>query len=140
MTITAFIVEDSAPLRDSLVEALAEIAGIRTVGTAASEHDAVAWLAQPTRDWNLAIVDLLLEGWGSGLGVLRATRQRRPDQKVVVLTATASPVVREQCLALGCDAVFDKSMESEALLAWCLQLAHAAGERRAGEAAKPSAG
>jgi hypothetical protein len=36
-----------------------------------------------------------------------------------VLTATADPNVRKQCEALGSDGVFDKSMETDALIAWC---------------------
>lgn len=123
MTVSAFIVEDSRAIREGLAEALAEMAGIRTVGLAASEREAVAWFADPTHAWDLAIVDLILEGRGSGLGVLRALRSREPRQKVVVLTATASPAVREQCLALGSDEVFDKSMESDALIAWCMAFA-----------------
>jgi DNA-binding NarL/FixJ family response regulator len=129
VTIAAFIVEDSPAIRESLAETLAELAGIRTTGMAASEHEAIAWFADRSNDWDLAIVDLILEGRGSGLGVLRALRERSPRQKVVVLTATASRAVREQCLALGSDEVFDKSMEADALIAWCAGFAanHAPG-------------
>ncbi|MBL0420439.1 response regulator [Ramlibacter sp. AW1] len=123
MGITAFIVEDSPAIREALIETLAELADIRTVGAASSERAAKDWLADPAHAWDLAIVDLVLEGPGSGLGVLRALRPRRAGQHVLVLTATASPAVREQCLALGCDAVFDKAMEQDALLAWCAALA-----------------
>jgi CheY-like chemotaxis protein len=42
---------------------------------------------------------------------------------VVVLTATASGLVRDQCLSLGCDEVFDKSMDTDVLLDWCMRLA-----------------
>jgi DNA-binding NarL/FixJ family response regulator len=118
----AFIVEDNASIRDGLVEALSELAGVDTTGTAADEKAAVAWLADRANDWNLAIVDLVLEPGGSGFGVLHACRRRRPDQKVVVLTATANPDVRAQCRALGCDAVFDKSMETDDLIEYCAQL------------------
>lgn len=119
----AFIVEDSKTLREGLAETLWELAQIRTVGTAASEREARDWLADPRHRWHLAIVDLILEGRGSGLGVLRALSGRAPGQKVLVLTATASKAVREQCLALGADEVFDKAMEQDALIAWCMALA-----------------
>ncbi|TFY98761.1 response regulator [Ramlibacter rhizophilus] len=138
MPVTAFIVEDSLAIREGLSGALSEMAGIETTGTAASEGEALRWLDEAGQPWDLAIVDLILEGQGSGLGVLRALRTRQPDQKVVVLTATASKAVREQCMALGSDEVFDKSMESDALIAWCAAFADgrrdgASGSREAGE-------
>lgn len=123
MALIAFVVEDNRSIRDSLVEALAELAGIETAGTAATEAAAVAWLRDPANEWDVAIVDLVLvPGGGSGFGVLRALADRRPDRKMVVLTGTASAEVRRQCEALGSDGVFDKSMEIEALLDWCAAL------------------
>jgi two-component system, OmpR family, response regulator len=118
----AFIVEDNPSIRDSLAEALSELAGVETTGTAASEKAAIAWLADPANEWDLAIVDLVLEPGGSGFNVLDACRDRRPTQKVVVLTATANPAVRAQCRALGSDGVFDKSMETDDLIEYCAQL------------------
>jgi len=126
LTLKAFIVEDNMSIRESLGEALWELAGIATVGYAGSEKAAVAWLANPDNDWDLAIIDLILEPGGSGLGVLLACRQRQPHQKVVVLTATANPAVRRQCEALGGDGVFDKSMETDALIEYCASLPGAA--------------
>jgi DNA-binding NarL/FixJ family response regulator len=126
LTLRAFIVEDNASIRDSLIEALAELAGLDTCGTASNEKAAIAWLLNPSHEWDIAIVDLVLEpGGGSGFGVLRALRERKPQQKMVVLTGTASAEVRRQCDALGGDAVFDKSMETEALLDYCLGLSRA---------------
>ena len=126
MTLRAFVVEDKASLRDSLVEALAELAGIETVGVAASEKAAVAWLTDPANAWDIAIVDLILEPGGSGFGVLNACRDRQPRHKVVVLTGTANAHVRRHCEALGCDRVFDKSIETDALVSYCQELAEAA--------------
>jgi DNA-binding NarL/FixJ family response regulator len=123
LALKAFIVEDNLPIRESLTEALSELAGIETVGHAASEKAAVHWLSRPDHAWDLAIVDLVLEPGGSGLGVLRALQGRRPDQKVVVLTGALGEHTRRQCEARGCDGVFDKSMETEALLQWCIALA-----------------
>lgn len=120
----AFVLEDNASIRQSLIEALAELAGIETVGVASTERDAVAWLTDSQHSWDVAIIDLVLEtGEGTGLGVLRSVRQRAAHQKVVVLTGAASAAVRRQCEALGSDVVFDKSMEAEALLDYFQQLA-----------------
>lgn len=126
MAFRAYIVEDNASIRDSLAEALAELAGVETTGTAGSEKQAVAWLTNPQHDWDLAIVDLVLEPDGSGFGVLHALRGRKPSQKVVVLTATANPDVRKHCQALGCDGVFDKSMQTDDLIEYCAGLVRAA--------------
>ena len=123
MPLKAFVVEDNVSIRESLVEALAELAGIVTNGVAGSEKAAVAWLTNPDNEWDLAIVDLILEPGGSGFGVLNALKNRKPHQKMVVLTGTANPNVRRQCEALGGDGVFDKSIETDALMDYCLRLA-----------------
>ncbi len=126
MALTAFVVEDNPSIRDSLVEALLELTGVVTGGVAGSEKAAIAWLTDAANHWDLAIVDLILEPGGSGFGVLQACRERKPEQKVVVLTGTANPDVRRQCEALGSDGVFDKSIETDALMDYCLALAQAA--------------
>ena len=128
MTLKAFVVEDNVWIRQSLVEALHDLTGIETAGVASSEKAAVAWLTDPAHVWDIAIVDLILEPGGSGFGVLLACRDRNPGQKVVVLTATANPDVRKRCEALGSDGVFDKSMETDALMDYCLALAQAERE------------
>lgn len=125
MAFKAFVVEDRAPIRESLIETLAELLGIETPGWASNEKAAVAWLTDPANEWDIAVVDLVLEPGGSGLGVLNALKARKPHQKMVVLTGTASARIRQQSLALGADAVFDKSMETEALLDYCGQLVRA---------------
>jgi two-component system OmpR family response regulator len=126
LSLRAFVVEDKLSIRESLIEALAELADIETVGVAASEKAAVAWLTDPANTWQIAIVDLILEPGGNGFGVLNACRDRQPGQKVVVLTGTANADVRRHCEALGCDRVFDKSMETDALMSYCIELSEAA--------------
>jgi DNA-binding NarL/FixJ family response regulator len=122
----AFVVEDNVSIRESLIEALAELTGIETAGVAGNEKAAIAWLTNPENPWDIAIVDLILEPGGSDFGVLRATRDRKPGRKMVVLTGTANPEVRRQCEALGSDGVFDKAIETDALIDYCLQLSRAA--------------
>lgn len=126
MALIAFVVEDNVSIRESLIEALAELAGIVTGGVAGSEKAAIAWLTNANNEWDIAVVDLILEPGGSGFGVLNALRGRKPGQKMVVLTGTANPEVRRQCEALGSDGVFDKSMETDALIEYCASLPGAA--------------
>ena len=118
MAFRVFIVEDSSTIRDNLIETLKELAQFEPVGTSETEHEAKRWLAR--NDWDLAIMDLFLRE-GSGLNVLEACRQRKPGQKVVVLSNHSSRDVRWRCRQLGADAVFDKSTELEALVDYCVQ-------------------
>jgi DNA-binding NarL/FixJ family response regulator len=128
VALKAFLVEDQAGIREGLVAALSEISGIETAGWAATEPAAIAWLRDPSNHWDIAIVDLVLEvGGGSGFGVLKSLRERPATRQVVVLTATASPQVRTRCEDMGADGVFDKAMETEAMLDYCSKLARAAG-------------
>jgi CheY-like chemotaxis protein len=123
LALRAFVVEDNVAIRDSLVEALFELTGIVTSGVAGTEKAAIAWLTDAANEWDIAIIDLILEPGGSGFGVLNALRNRKPAQKMVVLTGTANPDVRKRCEALGSDGVFDKSIETDALMDYCLALA-----------------
>ena len=127
MALKAFIVEDQPSVRDSLVEAINELAGIEPAGWAADQKSALAWLRDPANAWDIAIVDLVLEAGGSGFGVLQAMRGRPATKKMVVLTGSANPQVRRHCEAMGADGVFDKAMETEAMLDYCVKLARAAG-------------
>ncbi|WP_296925540.1 response regulator [Polaromonas sp.] len=70
----------------------------------------------------MAIVDLYLAD-GSGFGVLKQCQQRRPGQKVVVLTGYFHENIVGKCLALGADDVFDKTGELEDLVEYCRVLA-----------------
>lgn len=116
MTFRVYIVDDSTTVRTNLSETLKELAQIDPVGTTDTEHEAKRWLS--ANDWDLAIIDLFLRE-GSGMNVLQAVRKARPQQRIVVLSNHSSPDVRWRCRQLGADAVFDKSTEIEALVAFC---------------------
>ncbi|MDB5899907.1 MAG: putative response regulator, CheY [Ramlibacter sp.] len=127
MALKAFDVEDQPQVRDSLMESLAELAGIEPAGWAADEKTATAWLRDPAHHWDVAIVDLVLANGDTGFGVLQALRGRPVTRKIVVLSGTTNPEVRKRCEAMGADGVFDKAMETEAMLDYCVALARAAG-------------
>ena len=120
MRLKTYLVEDNPTIRDNLIATLEELADIDSVGTSDSENEAKAWLQDNTDEWDLAILDLFLKQ-GSGLGVLAACRDRKPSQKVVVLSNYATADIRQRCAQLGVDAVFDKSNEIDALVEFCLQ-------------------
>lgn len=118
MALITYVVEDSATIRENLISTLEEIAPVKVIGFAETEAEASDWLSSHNGDWQLAIVDLFLKE-GSGLGVLKGCQSRQKAQKVVVLTNYATVDIRGRCLALGADAVFDKSNELELLFDYC---------------------
>jgi two-component system, OmpR family, response regulator len=119
LSVRIFLVEDNALIRENLSATLVELAGTELCGFAEGEQTAVTWLKAHPADWDLAIVDVFLKQ-GNGIGVIAATRVRNARQKLVVLTNFASPAVRELCLKLGADAVFDKSNDIENLVDFCI--------------------
>ena len=119
MALRAYLVEDNPTIRENLIDTLEELAEVKTVGEAENEAEGAQWLTRNTDRWDLAIVDLFLKK-GSGLGVVQACRKRSPKQAVIVLSNYATQDMRKRCLALGVDAVFDKSNQIDALIDFCI--------------------
>ena len=107
-------------IRATLIPAMEELVEAKIIGFATTEDEAIAWLATHAIEWQLAVVDLFL-GQGAGLGVVRQCRNRRKDQRVVVLTNYASAATASAALSLGADAVFDKSTGLDAFFDFCLR-------------------
>ncbi len=102
-----FIVEDSLPIRRLLVRRLETVAGIRVVGEASGETQALAmieWLKPDT-----VLMDLSLANGGSGLKVLSQLRQKGFGGRVLVLTSQAIDAYRNACLQAGADGFYDKA-------------------------------
>ena len=121
MTLKTYLVEDNPTIRDNLIATLEELAFVNAVGCSDNEDDGKEWLLDNPQLWDLAILDLFLKQ-GSGLGVLAACKERKPGQKIVVLSNYATADIRHRCLQLGVDAVFDKSNEIDALVEYCRHL------------------
>ena len=122
MAVRAFLIEDHAEVRESLVETLKELARVDVVGHADNEADARAWLNSHPLGWDVLIADIFLRG-GNGVSVLSACKSRAAGQRLVVLTGHATPEIRRICLDLGVDGVFDKSIDTEALIDYCSNIA-----------------
>ena len=114
-----YLVEDNPVIRTCLIESLSEIAHLKITAHSATQNEASQWLHHH-KQWHLAIVDLFLKQ-GSGLGVLAGCQDRAPFQKVVILTNYATAEIRERSVALGADAVFDKSTELDGLMDYCAE-------------------
>ncbi len=121
-----YIVEDSAVIRENLIDTLQELTQVEVVGFAEDECSANAWLEQSDNEASLVIVDIFLKR-GSGLGVLRAAaaRARTRSSKWVVFSNYATAAMRSKCLELGADQLFDKSTEIDGLIAYCNHLTEA---------------
>lgn len=113
----AFVIEDSPVVRESLIDALEQEAGVQVVGCAAEARAAIEWMDSRTNGCDVVIVDVFLRS-GSGFGVLKAIRAYANPPRRVVLTNYATPEMRSRCQELGADAVFDKSSELEEMLTW----------------------
>jgi len=120
MSVKTILVEDSATIRDTLVPAMAELADVEILAWAETASEGVAALIEQ-HEWQLIVVDLFLRE-GTGLEVLRACTKRLPGRRAVVLTNYATAAIRKECIALGADAVFDKSTELDDFFAYCASI------------------
>lgn len=110
----AFLVEDSAVIRERLVPMLDVLADVQVIGIAETEADAARWLV--ANSCELVLIDLLLRQ-GSGFGVLKRLQAdgESTGPLRVVITNQATPEARRRCTELGAAAVFDKSRELDEL-------------------------
>ncbi|MDP2816720.1 MAG: response regulator [Polaromonas sp.] len=121
-SLKVFLIEDNVVLRNIIVAALRDIPSVEVLFYADNEIAATNWLSSNDSAWDLAVVDLHLKK-GSGVGALSWCTTRRPEQRVVVLSGELTDAMRQKCLALRADAVFDKGTEMDAFLNYCKSLA-----------------
>jgi two-component system, OmpR family, response regulator len=120
VTLRVFIVEDSRPARDALSDLLDAMGGFSVVGTVGTETDATEWLSEHRCNWDVAILDLLIDG-GSGFNLIRRAKQFPAAGKTVVFSAYATPVIAQRCIDLGADAAFGK-LDTDRLLTYLEEL------------------
>jgi putative phosphoesterase len=105
-----FIADDSTLVAQRLKESIAELAGVELVGEAADTTAAIEAILRLKPE--AVILDLRMPG-GGGLPVLAAIKALEPAPLVMLLTSSAFPQHRQQCLAAGADYFFDKTTEFE---------------------------
>ena len=103
-----FIVEDSASIRERLIELMDEVDGAAVVGSADTPSDAIAGILNTRPD--CVVLDYQLLG-GTGIDVLRAVHPKTSGIVFVVLTNHATPQYRRLCHEAGASWFFDKSTE-----------------------------
>lgn len=103
-----FIVDDSAVMRERLVDMLEEIEGVTVVGEAESPPFAIKGILN-TRP-NSVVLDMHLFG-GSGLDVLHGVFSKTPETVFIVLTNYPNPQYRKAYMDAGASYFLDKSTE-----------------------------
>ena len=116
-----FLVEDLQRMRGLLTDLFASIGGFKVVGMTSTEAEAKLWLEEHRGGWDLAVLDLVLDQ-GAGMNVIRTCKAEPNGGRVVVFSSYATPGVRQHCMELGADAIFDKG-DTERFIAWCDDLA-----------------
>jgi CheY-like chemotaxis protein len=112
-----FLVEDIQRMRGLLNDLFSSMGGFRVVAASSTEAEANLWLEDNPGGWDLAIVDLVLDQ-GAGMNVIRRCKADPNGGKIAVFSSYATPGVRQHCLDLGADEVFDKG-ETARFIAWC---------------------
>lgn len=108
--LTIYIVEDSSPVRERLVESMRDIPNARVVGQAADILEALEGMR--TSQPRVLILDMQLRG-GSGIRLLkqmRAAGMQRPEL-VIVVTNYPTDDYRKASHDCGADHFFDKASE-----------------------------
>lgn len=108
-----FIVDDSAILRQRLVDILSELEEVEIVGQAEAPLEAINSIRKLNPD--VVILDLRLSG-GSGIDVLKNIKKDKPSPTVIVFTNYPYPQYRKMCMAAGADFFLDKSTEFDKLI------------------------
>lgn len=102
-----FIVDDSPPIRERLIELLA-CDSVAVVGEAETPADAIAGIRRTHPD--CVVLDLKLSG-GSGFEVLQSLRPELPDTTFIVLSNHSDLPYRRSCEAAGASFFLDKTTE-----------------------------
>lgn len=127
MALRVFLVDDLISMHSLMRDLFAAVGGVQLVDTASSEGEAKLWLEDHPGEWDVAVLDLVLQH-GSGMAVIRPCRESHSQGKVAIFSSYVTPVIREHCLGLGADAVFGKD-ETMQFVLWLHGLA---GEEGAG--------
>jgi DNA-binding NarL/FixJ family response regulator len=106
------LVEDSRLLAQHLLEQLAVIPKVRSLGVVETEQQAIAAIAEQKPD--IVVLDLHLKQ-GTGFGVLSSVSKAVERPIIVVLTNYALPQYRERATLLGAKYFLDKSNEFDRL-------------------------
>lgn len=107
-----FVVEDSAAVRERLVEMIRDVEDMEVVGEAGTYDKAVAGIMQTAPD--VAILDIkLADDAGSGIDVLNQVRKTMPALRAIFLSNYVSPQHLKASADAGAAFFLDKSSDFE---------------------------
>lgn len=105
-----FVVEDSAAVRERLVEMIREIEGMEVVGEAESSDTAVVGITSTKPD--VAILDIkLADDAGSGIDVLHEVRKTLPAIRAIVMSNYVTPQHAKASADAGAEFFLDKTVD-----------------------------
>ncbi len=136
MTVSVLLVEDAPQLREVVATLLHSLGEFAVVGEASTEAQARQWLQDNPNTCDLAIIDLILQQ-GTGMSVIAKCKET-PGTHVVVFSDYATPGIRKHCMALGADAVFEKSRQMTEFIDYCARLAPVIAQPKSPEAGPPA--
>lgn len=103
------LIDDSHAVQRSFGSLLASVAHVDVVGCAESVADALALIERQMPD--LVVLDVELRGGELGTEVLKHVVRAYPGMQVIVLSNFTWRAMRQELLAAGAHAYFDKSNE-----------------------------
>jgi DNA-binding NarL/FixJ family response regulator len=107
-----FVVEDSAAVRERLIEMIREVSDIAVVGEADTFKSAVVGIRKTAPD--VAILDIkLADDSGSGIDVLTEIRKAMPAIRAIVMSNFVSPQHLKASADAGAEYFLDKSADFE---------------------------
>jgi len=125
-----FVVEDSAAVRERLVEMIRDVKDIEVVGEAATYDTAVAGIIDTRPD--VAVLDIKLANeTGSGIDALIEVRKTLPGIRAIVLSNYTTPQHLKASADAGAEYFLDKSIDFERVAEILQQMQIAGGERSA---------
>lgn len=110
--VRVLLVDDSLPVRQRLRSLIDESGIGRVVAESATVENALAAFEECVPD--ALVLDLQLHD-GTGFTVLEQVKRRRPECRVIVMTNSATPEVRDRCRLMGADECLEKSNDFERL-------------------------
>jgi len=108
-----FIADDSAVVRERLIEMLSELPGIEIIGQAQDGLEATNLIKKLNPD--VVILDIRMPR-ENGIDVLQNIKRDKQAPIVIMLTNYPYPQYRKKCMEAGADFFFEKSTEFEKVM------------------------
>src|SRR5205085_2622911 len=108
LTVKIFVADDSAMLREQIIELLTELTQIEIIGQAQDAMEAFHSIHELKPD--VVTLDIQMNG-GSGIDVLEKIKREDQAPVIIMLTNSTEPPYRKRCIEVGADFFLDKSTE-----------------------------